>query len=151
MGAGVFVPDVFISYSADAKKWAAKLSDRLQTEGLSTWSDFRSLVPGLPLSQQLEQALDNTKCYVFVVGPRNVVREWQDLEWQAALKRTWSDPEKRVIPVLIGHADAPPFLRNWVSLRIRPDADESGLAKKITDIVRGTSPPEKPASVRAPG
>ena len=135
--------DVFISYSADAKKWAEKLSDSLDAEGLSAWSDFKSLRPGERWFDQLQRALDDARFYILVVGPRNVTRETQDREWQAALEHTWSDSRKRIIPVLIGHADSPPFLRNWVSLKFDPALGESALMEGILSIIKGSPRQDK--------
>jgi len=39
----------------------------------------------------------------------------QELEWQAALEAKWNDPEKNLIPVLIGQAEVPNFLRGVTS------------------------------------
>lgn len=116
------MPDVFISYSADARKLTERLAGSLQREGVATWSDFENVRPGKRLYDQLKQALDEAKFYLIVVGRRNIVRGWQDQEWQGALERTWTNPDKRIIPVLIGDAQSPAFLRNWGALQgsLRP-------------------------------
>jgi len=140
------MPDVFISYSADAKKLAERLAGSLQTEGVATWSDFENISPGERWYDQIQRALDQAKLYVIVVGSRNIMRDWQDREWQGALERTWADPDKRIIPVLVGHADAPAFLRNWASFRIEPGRHEADSIKKLAEIIkcprRAESPPE---------
>ena len=130
------MPDVFISYSADAKKLADRLAGSLQSEGVATWSEFENLSPGERLYDQIQQALDQAKCYLIVVGPRNLMRDWQDQEWQGALERTWTDPDKRIIPVLVGHAEAPAFLRSWAPFRIEPGCDESASVKKLAEIIK---------------
>jgi hypothetical protein len=139
------MPDVFISYSADAKKLAERLAGSLQKEGVATWSDFENASPGERLYDQLQHALDEAKFYLIVVGPRNVARDWQDQEWQGALERTWTDPDKRIIPVLVGRAEAPAFLRNWAPFRLQPGPDESVAARKLAEIIktgpRGKQPP----------
>jgi len=133
---GDHMPDVFISYSADAKKLAERLAGSLQKEGVATWSDFENVSPGERLYDQLQQALDQAKFYLIVVGPRNVMRDWQDQEWQGALERTWTDPDKRIIPVLVGHAEAPAFLRNWAPFRIEPGRSESASVKKLAEVIK---------------
>ena len=130
------MPDVFISYSADAKKLAERLAGSLQKEGVATWSDFENVSPGERWYDQLQQALDHAKFYLIVVGPRNIMRDWQDQEWQGALERTWTDPEKRIIPVLVGHAEAPAFLRNWAPFRLQPGRHESASAKELAEIIK---------------
>ena len=134
------MPDVFISYSTDAKKWAVKLADSLRREGVTTWSDFGNLTPGARLWDQLEEALDAAKFYLVVVGPRKGVGHWQDREWQGALERTWADPDKRIIPVLVGHAEPPAFLSNWASIRFDPGRNESAWVKRIAQIIKSPPP-----------
>ena len=130
------MPDVFISYSADAKRLAERLAGSLQEEGVATWSDFENISAGARWYDQLQQALDQATTYLIVVGPRNIMRDWQDQEWQGALERTWADPDKRIIPVLVGHAEAPAFLRNWASFRIEPGRHESESAKKLAEMIK---------------
>jgi len=130
------MPDVFISYSADAKKLAEKLAVSLQEEGVATWSDFENVSPGERLYDQIQQALDQARFYLIVVDPRNTARDWQDQEWQGALERTWTDPHKRIIPILVGHAEAPAFLRNWAPFRLQPGRDESATARKLAETIR---------------
>jgi len=138
------MPDVFISYSADAKKLAERLTGSLQKEGVATWSDFENVSPGERLYDQLQLALDEAKFYLIVVGPRNVGRDWQDQEWQGALERTWADPDKRIIPILVGNATAPGFLRNWAPFRIEPGRNESASVKKLAKVIKKV-PPAEPA------
>ena len=149
---GDYMPDVFISYSADAKKLAERLAGSLQEEGVATWSDFENVSPGERLYDQLQQALDEAKFYLIVVGPRNIMRDWQDQEWQGALERTWTDPDKRIIPVLVGDAEAPAFLRNWPPFRLHPGRHEPASAKELAEIIktypRGAQSPREGASAR---
>jgi len=133
---GDYMPDVFISYSADAKKLAERLANSLQEEGVATWSDFENVTPGERFYDQLQQALDEAKFYLIVVGPRNIMRDWQDQEWQGALERTWTDSDKRIIPVLVGDAEAPAFLRNWAPFRLQPGRHESASAKGLAEIIK---------------
>lgn len=133
---------VFISYSADAKKWAEKLAVALRGEGLATWTDFENLSPGERIYDQLQRPLDQATFYLVVVGPRNVVHEILDIEWQGILERTWTDPDKRIIPVLIGKAKTPAFLKNWASFRLEPGRREGALVKKLAEIIKTYRPGE---------
>jgi hypothetical protein len=129
--------DVFISYSTDARPWAEKLSESLESKGVSTWTDFKSIRPGQRWLEQIQRALDDAKYFLIVVGPKNHIGEWQDREWQGALQRTWADPNKRIIPVLIADATPPSFLKNWVFVRMQPGKPESSWIDRIYDAVRG--------------
>ncbi len=131
-------PDVFISYSTDARPWAEKLSESLESKGISTWADFKSIMPGQQWRKEIQRALDDAKYFLIVVGPKNQIGEWQDREWQGALQRTWADSNTRIIPVLINDATPPSFLKNWVFVRMQPGKPESSWIDRIYDAVRGT-------------
>jgi hypothetical protein len=131
-------PEIFISYSADAKSWARKLSDSLESKGLSTWTDFKNIKPGQRVIDEMHRALDEARYFVIVVGPKIQPAEWQDREWQGALRQTWTHQEKRIIPVLLKKTTAPPFLRNWGAVRIQPEKPDSLWIDAIYDAVNGT-------------
>jgi len=90
--------DVFISYSSDAKPMAERLAESLERKGRSTRADFRSLTSSERWIEEMQRALDNAKYFLIVIGPKNRIGPWQDREWQGALQRTWSDPNKHIIP-----------------------------------------------------
>jgi hypothetical protein len=136
------MPDVFISYSTDSKKWAEKLAHSLREEGLETWTDFENLNPGERWFDQVQEALDLANSYVIVVGPRAVLADWQDRECQGALERTWSDPGKRIIPVLIGDTTPPAFLMTWGAIKLEPGRGESLAIKKAARTIKDTAAPE---------
>jgi len=132
--------DVFISYSTDARPWAEKLSESLESKGVSTWTDFKSIRPGERWLEEIQRALDDARYFLLVVGPRNAIGEWQDREWQGALQRTWTDPNKRIIPVLIHDATPPSFLKDWGSVRMQQGKSESTWIDRVYDAIRGTGP-----------
>jgi hypothetical protein len=108
-----------------------------RNKGVSTWTDFNSIRPGQRWVAEIQRALDNANYFLIVVGPKNLIGEWQDREWRGALQRTWTDPKKRIIPVLIDNATPPSFLKNWVSVRMQPGEPESSWIDKIYHTVRG--------------
>jgi hypothetical protein len=122
----------------DAKPWAAKLSESLESKGVSTWTDFKNIRPGQRWLEEIQRALDNARYFLIVVGPKNTIGEWQDREWQGALQRTWTDPNKRIIPILINDATPPSFLKNWVFVRMQPGKTESSSMDQIYDAIQGT-------------
>ena len=129
-------PEVFISYSVDARPWAEKLSQFLEEKGVSTWTDFKSIRPGQRWLTEIERALDDAQCFLIVVGPKNIMGEWQEREWQGALQHIWTHPKKRIIPVLIDEAVPPSFLSNWGFIRTQPGTRDSWM-DRVFDAVRG--------------
>ena len=112
------MPKVFISSSNDIREQAEILSRELERHGISTWLDSRDLVPGQKWKVEINRALADCQVYLILVGPGSRLGPYQELEWQGALEKVWSDPEKKLIPVLFGEAEPPAFLRDWVPVRL---------------------------------
>lgn len=133
------MPGVFITYSADARKWAEKLAAALKAEGIEALADFEITGTGQDRRQQIEQALETADAYVFVIGARQHRDAAQDRQWQDALVQSWTDSTKRMIPVLVGGAKAPPFLQDWQAVRIEPRQKASDVVKRLAGMLK-TSP-----------
>ena len=82
--------------------------------------------------------MDDAQYFLLIVGPKNAIGEWQDREWQGALQRTWTDPNKRIIPVLVDDAAPPSFLKDWAFVRMQPSEPESLWIDRIYDAIRQT-------------
>ena len=134
--------EVFISYSNDAKRWAQKLSKSLEDKNVPNWIDL-NIKPGQRWLEEIERALDKAKRFLIVVGPSNQTGEWQDREWRGALERTWNDPNKRIIPILIDDAAPPSFLKAWVPLRVGSSEPESSWIDEVFNTIRGQEPAGK--------
>lgn len=108
--------DVFLSYSPADRKWAEKLHSALERQGLTSWLDTQ-LRPGEDWLEVMRHALAEAKNIVFLVGSSASVGgagSFRKAEAQAALETIWGDPEKRFIPILLGDAKLPSFLRSAV-------------------------------------
>lgn len=127
--------DVFISYASDTKPLAEQLAETLRDEGIDTWADFKDLKPGQLIRDEVEGALNRADSFVIIVGPHSTASRWAELEWQLALRKAWSDPGKRLIPVVVGENEPPPFLRDWVALRVNP-SDSSEWTSQVLQLLR---------------
>jgi len=123
--------NVFISYASDTKPLAEELTRALESQGIEPWVDFKDLQPGQRWREELERAIDAAQWFVILVGAKSRATPWQEAEWSAALARSWADREKKVLPVVFGEGDAPPFLRNWVALRIDPEREASTWTRHV--------------------
>ena len=128
--------NVFISYASDTKPLAEELARVLESQGVEAWVDFKDLHPGQRWREELERAIDAAQWFVILVSSDSRATPWQEAEWSAALERTWTDHEKKMLPVVFGESDPPPFLRNWVSLRIDPHAEGSTWTRQVLDALR---------------
>lgn len=127
---------VFISYATDTKPWAEELTRALESQGIEAWVDFKDLRPGQRWRDELERAIDAAQWVLILVGSGSRATPWQEAEWNAALARTWVDREKRLLPVVFGPTEPPPFLRNWVSLRVDPATEPSTWTRHVLDALR---------------
>lgn len=128
--------NVFISYASDTRPLAEQLTKELENQGIDPWVDFKDLHPGQRWNDELQRAVEQAQCFLILVGPDSRATPWQESEWGAALARTWVDKEKRLLPVVFGTGPLPPFLRNWVALRINPDTESSTWTRRVYDVLR---------------
>lgn len=88
--------DVFISYGrADSRDFASKLTQRLGEAGLKVWFDFEDIPLGVDYQKQIDDAIDKTDNFVFIISPHSVNSPYCQLELNLALERN-----KRVLSVM---------------------------------------------------
>jgi TIR domain len=118
-------PQVFVSYAADTKPFAKELTQALEQHGFEIWADFKNLASGPRWQDEIGRALDRAESFVILVQPNSQPTPRQEAEWQVVLQKAWSNPHKRMIPVVVGGKEPPPFLRNWACISV-DSADGSG-------------------------
>ncbi|HVR99439.1 MAG TPA: toll/interleukin-1 receptor domain-containing protein [Thermoanaerobaculia bacterium] len=101
--------DVFLSHSHADRKWAEKLRTALLANGLSVWSAESDLKPGERPFPAIMKAVLAAPSLVVLVEPKGTI---PPEEARATLEAVWSDPEKRLIPILVGDVRVPPYLRS---------------------------------------
>src|SRR6185295_8589578 len=101
--------DVVLAHPHTDRKWAEKLRTALTVNGLSFWSVESDLKPGDRPFRAITQAIHEASSIVVLVGPEGAIPP--DEAW-AILDAVWSDPEKRLIPILLGEVRVPTFLRS---------------------------------------
>jgi hypothetical protein len=115
------------------------------SEGLDPWVDFKDLSPGQRWKDELERAADAAEWFLILVGTDSRATPWQEAEWSAALSRTWQDRDKRVLPIVFGEASPPPFLRNWVALKVNSEAELSTWTRRVLSAVQNARKPSPDA------
>jgi hypothetical protein len=126
--------DVFISHSRSNAREAKKLADALRAHGLSTWVDAESVAPGQDWSGTIRGALQASRAVVFLIDPTGEPGSALRDEWSEALEAAWAQPDKRLIPLLLGDAQAPVFLRDRRSVRVEDEAHD--WERAVQDLVR---------------
>lgn len=88
--------DVFISYGrADSREFVVKLVQKLASEGLKIWVDFDDIPVGIDYQQHINDSIDKSHNFLFIISPHSVNSKYCKLEIDHALRR-----KKRIIPLL---------------------------------------------------
>jgi CHASE2 domain-containing sensor protein len=88
--------DVFISYGrVDSREFAAELTQRLGETGLKVWFDFEDIPLGVDYQKQIDDAIDKTENFVFIISPHSVNSPYCQLELNLALERN-----KRILTIM---------------------------------------------------
>jgi WD40 repeat protein len=88
--------DVFISYGRrDSLEFAAKLNRHLVDRGLNVWFDFDDIPVGVDYQKQIDDGIERSDNFVFVISPHAVNSPYCLKEIELALKR-----HKRIIPLI---------------------------------------------------
>ena len=135
---------VFISYFPKTRKQAEALAWELERLGVSTWLPGRQVSVEAALESQMLDAMKEARVVVFLVGPQISASDWVQREYRAALERFWLDEDKVLMPVLIGNADQPAFLRHALSIKVDGRrSDWARVAKEIAKILNEGVPAKK--------
>src|SRR6266568_2526919 len=102
--------DVFISYGTSDQAWVRTLAERLYQAGLEVFYDEWEIGPGDVLVHRLDEGIRTSRSGILVVSPTSLSRSWVMEEYAAMLTRTIEGRQQRLIPVLVGEAELPPFL-----------------------------------------
>jgi hypothetical protein len=88
--------DAFISYGrADSKYFAKQLNDRLIELGYEVWFDFDNIPLGVDYQKQINDGIEKSDNFLFIISPHAVNSPYCRLEIELALTY-----RKRIIPIL---------------------------------------------------
>ena len=137
---------VFLSYNtADARNrdFVEALAQRLQGDArLSFWFAPWHSIPGVPVQEQMEDALlEAQSCAVFI-GDAGQVKGWQNEQMRTAIQTQVEDESGyRIIPVLLPGAtrpsrrDLPPFLRRYEIVEFQSVDDDYAFKRLLAGIL----------------
>ena len=110
--------DVFISYGHQDQAWVHTLAENLHRAGLEVFLDAWEVTPGDVVVHELERGLLTSRNGVLVVSPASVARPWVQQEYAVMVNQA-VEGTQRLIPVLLGEVEVPPFAatRLWVDFR----------------------------------
>lgn len=148
--------DALITYSPSIKEWAEKLDATLRGAGLSTWIDFRDLKAGISAWDQLGEIMVQVKNVIVLAGVKDDATERQRIEKAVALGAVSENPNQRMIPLLLGEAELPVFVRaaaQWSerpipSIRVAdPARDWDRAVADVIEILKGEADPRAKGEV----
>jgi hypothetical protein len=140
---------VFLSYNQETQDFVESLAQRLQGDArLSFWFGPWHSVPGVPVQEQMEQALWQAQACAVFVGSREI-QGWQNEQMRMAIQtRVEDEPGYRVIPVLVpgvtrpSRRDLPRLLRRYEMVEFStPDGpDDEQPFKRLLAGILGIPP-----------
>jgi len=135
---------VFLSFSHEDAKFAAKLEDALRHRDIQAWSSL-DLTAGEQWRQRVDQESAQASGFIFLVGPGAAVSPDLESEWRTFLRNDWGS-SKPLIPVLIhGAAEhmVPSFLR---SRRVVSAANFDEVVDQIEHLLQYPAESTPPAA-----
>lgn len=147
---------VYLSYAEENQEAVATLARRLQGDArLSFWFGPWHSIPGVPIQEQMEEALLQAQsCAVFISGAGQIAG-WQNEQMRAGIQtRVEDDRAHRIIPVLLpgtarpSRRDIPPFLRRYEMVEFHSLDDEQAFQRLLAGIL-GVPPVMVDGHVRA--
>lgn len=134
---------VFLSYSPATLDFVETLARRLHGDArLAFWFAPWHAIPGVPIQEQMEDALGQAQaCAVFVSGSGRI-EGWQNEQMRTAIQaRVEDEPGYRVIPVLLpgvtppNRHDLPRFLRRYEPVEFTRLDDEQAFQRLLAGIL----------------
>lgn len=142
--------DVFLCHATKDKLAVEGLARRLKRNRIRPFLDKWHLVPGEPLQEALEDALDRSQTFAIFISS-GTLGPWQNVEMRNALKVRFRDKKRRVIPVLLPGDYEPVkelsgFLLQHVWIDFRSGLDNSEAFQLLICGIKGI--PLTPSTVR---
>jgi TIR domain len=137
--------DVFVSYGHADTPWVDTLAENLHRADLHVFLDKWEITPGDVLVHQLERGLLHSRTGILVVSPTSVSRPWVRQEYAAMVSRAVAGSQ-RLIPVLLGDVELPPFAatRVWVDFRGADGPEYQDRVRELVAAVRDERPERPP-------
>jgi tetratricopeptide (TPR) repeat protein len=137
---------VFLSHSNALAERAAQLSKRLSADGVEALSTPARNQHGQRGVSAVEGMVKNADAMVFIVQPGAERDKYLLEQWRLAIDQSWSAPEKPLIPVLVGDAQLPGFLKDRHAIPVKSDGDWTHAADLLADALKSGQASLEPAA-----
>jgi len=127
---------VFLSHGNVSVTQTGQLTARLRAAGIETMDASSLLQPGGDWASAMEQQVKDADALVFLVEPDSERDTRLQDQWRSAIQQSWSAPAKPMIPVLVGNAQLPGFLRDRQAIQVANEDDWSRVAELVAASLR---------------
>lgn len=141
----------FISYSRTNRGFALELAKELKASGFLIWFDQLDIPTGSRWDDEIEKALTQCEIFMVILTPQSIASNNVKDEIGYAL-----DSNKRILPILLEHADVPFRIRRFQYVDFTDKSNEEGieaakqLLRKLMDEPTGPRPASVSTSVPSP-
>lgn len=106
--------DFFLSYSTKDEAFARFVFDVLRQAGYTIFVQSLDIPPGANFVREMQKGLANSDRVVALLSPNYVASDHCQAEWSAAYNDDPTGEKRKLVPLLIEHADLPPLMRQVV-------------------------------------
>ena len=135
---------IFLSYASEDKPVAEAIAFSLRARGHKVFLDRDDLPPGGEYDRRIEQAVERSGLFVFLITPASVTRGRFTLTELEFARRKWRKADGHVLPILIqatDFKDIPTFLKAVTILE--PKGNISAEVSAAVDALRHDSIPKR--------
>lgn len=137
--------DIFISHSRADQDWVeTRLLPRLENAGLRVAVGYRDFIPGMPVLENIERAVQDSRHTLAILTPAWLASEWNAFE--SLLVRTLDPAARRrkLIPVLLQPCDLPEPLAALDAVDLTAERYWEAGIRKLTRSIENTLPVPRP-------
>src|SRR5947209_1399556 len=105
---------IFLSFASEQTALAEPVALSLRDRGYQVFFSHDDLPPAASFDAQVERAIRDSDVFVFLISPQSVTRGRYTLTELSFAKRKWSNPNARVLPVMLVStplAEVPNYLK----------------------------------------
>jgi tetratricopeptide (TPR) repeat protein len=128
---------VFLSHGNASAPDAEKLTARLAAAGMQPVDAMSVVQPGQNWAAAIGEEVKSADAFVFVLEPGAERDARLQEQWRSAIQQSWSAPAKPMIPVLVGDAQLPGFLRDRQAIRIERAEDWNRVVDAVAASLKG--------------
>jgi hypothetical protein len=134
---------VFLSYPPEKQDFVESIARQLFGDArLSFWFAPWHSIPGVPVQEQMEKALQDAQACAIFIGGTTQISGWQNEQMRATIQlRVEDDSNYRIIPVLlpgvspVARRDLPLFLRRYQVVDFSNPGDQAAYQRLVAGIL----------------